>query len=157
MSTWTARSTLTWPDDCQQEGRAYDAQNTAIPLAGEHKQAQLREARNAEDMWKAIGDDSWVVVPIQSAARPGHTMEGTRLTLVCPFLRSLCSVLPHFITAPPRHAVLAPGVSHSQVAAASCHMSWTMSASHVGLADPAIWVPGYGNRTIFVCMANNMS
>ena len=33
-------------------------------------------------MWRAIGTDSWIVVPIASAARPGHTMEGTRLTLV---------------------------------------------------------------------------
>ncbi len=65
-----------------QEGKAYDAHNKAIPLAGEHKQAELQEARTAEDMWKAIGADSWVVVPIQSAARPGHIMEGTRLTLV---------------------------------------------------------------------------
>ena len=65
-----------------QEGRAYDAQNKAIPLAGEHKQAQVAEASSAEAMWQAIGADSWVVVPIASTARPGHTMEGTRLTLV---------------------------------------------------------------------------
>ena len=66
-----------------QEGKAYDAHNKPIPLAGEHKQAELQDARTAEDMWRAIGGDSWVVVPIQSAARPGHVMEGTRLTLVC--------------------------------------------------------------------------
>ncbi|BDA45969.1 probable UDP-N-acetylglucosamine-peptide N-acetylglucosam at N-terminal half [Coccomyxa sp. Obi] len=83
-----------------EEGKAYDAQNEAIPLAGEHKQSQacpksflalsdscghqqcIAEARSAEDMWRAIGTDSWIVVPIASAARPGHTMEGTRLTLV---------------------------------------------------------------------------
>lgn len=65
-----------------QEGKAYDAQNKPIPLAGEHKQAELRDTKTAEDMWRAIGDDSWVVVPIQSAARPRHSMEGTRLTLV---------------------------------------------------------------------------
>ena len=112
MSTWTVRLTLTWSDDCQQEGRAYDAQNTAIPLAGEHKQAQLREARSAEDMWRAIGGDSWVVVPVQSAARPGHTMEGTRLTLVCPSLARPHSVSSYFITAPSWHALLAPGLSH---------------------------------------------
>ena len=67
-----------------QDGRAFDAQYKAIPLAGSHKQAELQDARTAEDMWKAIGTDSWVVVPIQSAARPGHIMEGTRLTLVRP-------------------------------------------------------------------------
>lgn len=35
-------------------------------------------------MWRAVGTDFWVVVPIQSAARAGHEMEGTRLTLVRP-------------------------------------------------------------------------
>lgn len=69
-----------------QEGRAFDAQNEAIPLAGEHKQAEIRDARSAGDMWRAIGADSWVFVPIASSARPGHSMEGTRLTLV----RALC-------------------------------------------------------------------
>ena len=82
MSMCTRRLTVTQSHEWLQEGRAYDAQNAAIPLAGEHKQAELREAGSAEAMWRAIGDDSWVVVPIQSAARPGHTMEGTRLTLV---------------------------------------------------------------------------
>ncbi len=65
-----------------QDGKAYDANNMPIPLAGEHKQAEVADAKTAEDMWRAIGDDSWVVVPIQAAARPGHSMEGTRLTLV---------------------------------------------------------------------------
>lgn len=65
-----------------QEGKAFDANNKPVPLAGEHKQAELRDARTAEEIWRAIGTDSWVVVPIQSAARPGHVMEGTRLTLV---------------------------------------------------------------------------
>lgn len=65
-----------------QEGRAFDAQNAAIPLAGEHKQGEIQDALSAEDMWRAIGADSWVVVPIHSATRPGHCMEGTRLTLV---------------------------------------------------------------------------
>ena len=83
-------------------------------------------------MWKAIGDDSWVVVPIQSAARPGHTMEGTRLTLVCPSLGRLHSVSSHFITAPSWHAFLAPGVLHSQLAAV-CLRSWTTFTFHVGL------------------------
>lgn len=69
-----------------QEGRAFDAQNEAIPLSGEHKQAEIRDARSAGDMWRAIGADSWVFVPIASSARPGHSMEGTRLTLV----RALC-------------------------------------------------------------------
>ena len=69
-----------------QEGKAFDANNKPVPLAGEHKQAELQDVRTAEYMWRAIGADSWVVVPIQSAARPGHVMEGTRLTLVSPVL-----------------------------------------------------------------------
>ena len=36
-----------------QEGKAYDAHNKPIPLAGEHKQAELQDARTAEDMWKS--------------------------------------------------------------------------------------------------------
>lgn len=31
---------------------------------------------------QALQVDSWVVVPIHSSARPGHVMEGTRLTVV---------------------------------------------------------------------------
>ena len=34
----------------------------------------------APELWDVIGTDSWVVVPIQSKFRPGHKMEGTRLT-----------------------------------------------------------------------------
>lgn len=32
-------------------------------------------------MWKAIGCDCWIVVPIASVCRAGHTLEGTRLTI----------------------------------------------------------------------------
>ena len=76
-------------DAGMQDGKAFDANNAPIPLAGEHKQAELADAKTAEDMWRAIGDDSWVVVPIQAAARPGHSMEGTRLTLVSACLQML--------------------------------------------------------------------
>ncbi len=31
---------------------------------------------------QALQVDSWVVVPVHSSARPGHIMEGTRLTVV---------------------------------------------------------------------------
>jgi hypothetical protein len=31
---------------------------------------------------QALGTDSWAVVPIQSSTRPGHSLEGTRLTVV---------------------------------------------------------------------------
>lgn len=43
----------------------------AVGLAGEQKQAEVQAARTAGDMWKAIGKDSWVVVPIASTSRPG--------------------------------------------------------------------------------------
>ena len=32
-------------------------------------------------MYAALGVDCWVVVPIRSLSRAGHTLEGTRLTL----------------------------------------------------------------------------
>jgi len=67
---------------CMQEGKAFDGNNKPIPLAGEHKQAELQDAKTAEEMWKAIGQDSWVVVPVESITRPGHIVEGTRLQLV---------------------------------------------------------------------------
>lgn len=31
---------------------------------------------------QAMGTDCWAVVPIDSSVRPGHTLEGTRLTIV---------------------------------------------------------------------------
>ncbi|KAL3145349.1 hypothetical protein ABBQ38_001606 [Trebouxia sp. C0009 RCD-2024] len=65
-----------------QEGHTFDAKNKPVPLASEDKQAEVQAAKTAADMWKAIGKDSWVVVPIASTSRPGHTMEGTRLTIV---------------------------------------------------------------------------
>lgn len=44
----------------------------AVPLASEDKQAEVQAAKTAADMWKAIGKDSWVVVPIASTSRPGQ-------------------------------------------------------------------------------------
>ena len=46
----------------------------AVSLAGEDKQAEVQAARTAGDMWKAIGKDSWVVVPIASTSRPGDSI-----------------------------------------------------------------------------------
>ena len=43
----------------------------AVPLAGDHKRAEIQSVQTAEDLWKAIGRDSWIVVPIDSTARPG--------------------------------------------------------------------------------------
>jgi hypothetical protein len=53
-----------------------------VPLGGVEKREAIGEAQTAEDMWKAVGVDSWVVVPIESISRTGHQLEGTRLTLV---------------------------------------------------------------------------
>lgn len=44
----------------------------AVGLASEEKQAEVRAATTAAEMWKAIGRDSWVVVPIASTSRPGQ-------------------------------------------------------------------------------------
>lgn len=42
-----------------------------VGLASDDKQAEVQAAKTAGDMWKAIGKDSWVVVPIASTSRPG--------------------------------------------------------------------------------------
>ena len=77
---------------CVQDGKAFDGNNKPIPLAGEHKQAELQDAKTAEEMWKAIGQDSWVVVPVESITRPGRIVEGTRLQLVRHNLFSMFSL-----------------------------------------------------------------
>lgn len=53
-----------------------------MPLDSPEKRAAVQAAVTAADMWRAIGADSWVVVPIRSTTRPGHVLEGTRLTVV---------------------------------------------------------------------------
>ena len=47
--------------------------DVAVSLASDDKQEEVQAAKTAEDMWKAIGKDSWVVVPIASTSRPGCT------------------------------------------------------------------------------------
>ncbi|GAB4814575.1 hypothetical protein N2152v2_001621 [Parachlorella kessleri] len=64
------------------EGHAFDAENKEVPLDSEDRRRQVAEARTAGDMWQALGKDAWVVVPIESSQRSGHSMEGTRLTVV---------------------------------------------------------------------------
>ncbi|KAI7837041.1 hypothetical protein COHA_009118 [Chlorella ohadii] len=64
------------------DGHAFDANNAKVPLDSEQQQRAAAEARTAEQMWAALGTDSWVVVPIESTTRPGHSLEGTRLTMV---------------------------------------------------------------------------
>ena len=68
----------------------------AVGLAGEHKQAEVQAARTAGDMWKAIGKDSWVVVPIASTSRPGITTHClTRLTPVAVSMVSVGDLTRH--------------------------------------------------------------
>ena len=64
-----------------QEGKAHDAASKAFALTPAMR-ARVAAAQTAEDMYAAIGQDCWVVVPIASAAQPGLVLEGSRLTLV---------------------------------------------------------------------------
>jgi hypothetical protein len=43
----------------------------------------VRSAASCSDLHKLIRRDFWVVTPCRSVSRPGHTLEGTRLTLQC--------------------------------------------------------------------------
>ena len=64
------------------QGYVYDADNKQIEIHGARADA-LAAAATAEEYWHAVGGrDSWVVVPVESSVRPGHGMEGTRLTVV---------------------------------------------------------------------------
>ena len=62
-------------------GHVYDAHSKAVRLDASRLTA-LTGATTAEEYWSAVGQDSWVVVPVESTTREGHIMEGTRLTVV---------------------------------------------------------------------------
>ncbi|KAI3429879.1 hypothetical protein D9Q98_010190 [Chlorella vulgaris] len=64
------------------ERRATDAHELPVLLDTEEKLEAVAAAQTAQDMWQAMGTDCWAVVPIDSSVRPGHTLEGTRLTIV---------------------------------------------------------------------------
>ena len=66
----------------QREGGATDADNVAVDLSSAAAQARVAAATTAKELWQAVGRDAWVVVPIASTSREGHTLEGTRLTVV---------------------------------------------------------------------------
>ncbi len=53
----------------------------AVPVNTEAKRKAVAAATTAEQLWKALGVDCWAVVPIASVSRPGHDLEGTRLTV----------------------------------------------------------------------------
>jgi len=64
------------------EGRAFDAHNVAVPISSQSKKKAVASATTAEQLHKALGVDCWAVVPIESISRGGHSLEGTRLTVV---------------------------------------------------------------------------
>ena len=64
-----------------QEGRAHNAASELFGLS-DSMRAGIAAASTAEEMWRAIGQDCWIVVPIASLAHPELTLEGSRLTLV---------------------------------------------------------------------------
>lgn len=66
----------------EREGRVFDADNKEVIVDTQKRLSQVAAARTAQDMWQALGTDCWVVVPISSSTRSGHSMEGTRLTMV---------------------------------------------------------------------------
>ena len=72
-----------------QEGKAIAADDKPIPLAGDETIESIQRADTAGQMWAAIGQDSYSIVPIQSTLHPEATLEGTRLTVVSPLIFSL--------------------------------------------------------------------
>jgi hypothetical protein len=44
----------------------------------------IAAARDCAELYAVMQRDFWVVTPCHSVRKPGHVMEGTRLTLVVP-------------------------------------------------------------------------
>ncbi len=51
------------------------------------------EAKYCKDLHEVMKRDFWVTTPCHSTVRPGHVMEGTRLTLQVSIKKSLVYVL----------------------------------------------------------------
>ena len=65
------------------EGRAYSAKDDVLVVQSDEQRKLIEHATSAEEIWQAIGEDCWVVVPVKSSVRrSGSTLEGTRLTIV---------------------------------------------------------------------------
>jgi hypothetical protein len=65
------------------DGYVVDAENHHISVSSQTGGDQpLNAAHTAQEIWRAVGSDFWVVVPVESATREGHRLEGTRLTVV---------------------------------------------------------------------------
>lgn len=88
-----------------QEGKAIAADDKPIPLAGDETIESIQRAENAGQMWAAIGQDSYSIVPIQSTLNPEAQLEGTRLTvvslLILPLLSLSCLAGQELISANP--------------------------------------------------------
>lgn len=72
-----------------QEGKAIAANDEPILLEGEEVIESVQRADSPGQMWTAIGQDSYSVVPIQSTLHSETQLEGTRLTVVQLFLLTL--------------------------------------------------------------------
>ncbi|KAK9791186.1 hypothetical protein WJX73_002593 [Symbiochloris irregularis] len=64
------------------DGYVHNADSQQVPLGGLGARDSISKATTAEALHRAVGCDCWVVVPIDSIAHQGLTLEGTRLTLV---------------------------------------------------------------------------
>lgn len=64
------------------QGYVCDADNKHVAIGTQEQRLALGSADSAMSLWNVVGQDFWVVVPINSSVRPGHVMEGTRLTCV---------------------------------------------------------------------------
>ncbi|CAI7897050.1 unnamed protein product, partial [Closterium sp. NIES-53] len=68
-------------EQVRQRHMVWNGYEQSVPLS--HTAVRLVEnAETAEEAWKAIGQNYWVVTPCYSTARPGVVMNGTRLTMV---------------------------------------------------------------------------
>lgn len=73
----------------EQEGKAIAANDEPILLEGEEVIESVERADSPGQMWTAIGQDSYSVVPIQSTLHPDVQLEGTRLTVVQPWMMTM--------------------------------------------------------------------
>jgi hypothetical protein len=58
----------------------FDASNCQIPL-DEVKRGLVAGVASYEDLYAIFGHDFWAVTPCHSIARPGHRLDGTRITV----------------------------------------------------------------------------
>lgn len=64
------------------QGYVCDVKNRVVKIDSSDQKRLIQEADSAMKLWQSVGQGFWVCVPIESSRRPGHTLEGTRLTCV---------------------------------------------------------------------------